>query len=38
METDKFQLFIVDDDNIMAQSLEKHISKKFGNIFNVSIF
>ena len=38
METDKFQLFIVDDDNIMAQSLEKHISKKFGNIFNVSVF
>jgi DNA-binding NtrC family response regulator len=38
METNKFQLFIVDDDNIMAQGLEKHISKKFGNIFNVSVF
>lgn len=38
METDKFQLFIVDDDNTMALGLEKHISNKFGNIFNVSVF
>jgi hypothetical protein len=35
METNKFQLFIVDDDNIMAQGLEKHISKKFGNILDL---
>ncbi len=38
METNKFQLFIVDDDDKMAQGLEKHISNKFGNIFNVSVF
>ena len=38
METDKFHLFIVDDDNVMAKGLEKHISNKFGNIFNISVF
>jgi DNA-binding NtrC family response regulator len=38
MESKKFELFIVDDDQVMAKSLEEHIFKKFGNLFNVSVF